>query len=432
MIRLIKKKRDGESHTAVEIKEIIDGYVDGTIPDYQVAAWLMAVVFNGLDDNETAYLTEAMMHSGDTIDLSSIEGIKVDKHSTGGVGDKTTLVLAPLVASLGIPVAKMSGRGLGHTGGTLDKLEAISGFSVDMTVEDFIDKVNKIGIAICGQSKNLVPADKMLYALRDVTATVDNRSLISSSIMSKKLACGADGIVIDLKVGNGAFIKSVEDGEELARIMITTAAKMNKKLIAVLTGMDQPLGYAIGNSLEVKESIETLKGHGPEDLTALCIELGAYMTMIGGKASDKEEAKRLIREAIDSGAAIDKFRQLLISQGGDPAIIENPDLLPVSKLSKSLDATSSGYITSLNALEIGLSCVALGAGRETKESDIDMGAGLVLHKKIGDYVNQGDSLLTLFANSDNQIEKALGLLKNTFTFGSEKPELQPLIFKVIE
>jgi pyrimidine-nucleoside phosphorylase len=431
LVELIKKKRDGNALSQEEIKEIIDGFVSGQIPDYQVASWLMAVFFKGLNDVETAFLTDAMMRSGDIIDLSTIPGIKIDKHSTGGVGDKTTLVLAPLVAAAGVPVAKMSGRGLGHTGGTLDKLESIEGFNVNMTADHFCEQVKEHGIAICSQNASLVPADKKLYALRDVTGTVDNISLIASSVMSKKLACGADGIVIDLKIGDGAFIKTIADAEKLASIMIATASKMNRKLVAVITSMEEPLGYAIGNALEVKEAIETLKGKGPADLTELCLELGSWMLHLAGKTNNAVEAKASLKELISNGKAFDKFVELVEIQGGKKEVVIHTENLPSAKFSFEFKSSSTAFISHLSAMDVGLASVKLGAGRETKESPIDFGAGIVLKKKVGDFVHEGDTLAVLYANDQALFAKAQKYLDEAFTFSNNKPVLQPLIHKVI-
>ena len=432
LVELIKKKRDGHILSAEDIQSIINGYLTGEIPDYQISAWLMAVFFQGMNDDETAALTDAMMRSGDMIDLSSIDGIKVDKHSTGGVGDKTTLILAPLVAAAGVPVAKMSGRGLGHTGGTLDKFESIPGFQVDMTAGQFVDKVKQHGIAICSQNNKLVPADKKLYALRDVTGTVDNISLIASSVMSKKLACGADAIVIDLKVGDGAFIKTISDAEKLANIMISTAKKMNRKLIAVITGMEEPLGFAVGNALEVKEAIETLKGHGPEDLTNLCLELGSHMLTLAGHTQSHPEGITLLKSLIENGKAFEKFIELVDSQDGNMDVVKNVDLLPKAALTYEYKSKSAGYISHLSAMDIGLASVKLGAGRETKESPIDHSAGIVLTQKVGALVNVGDTLAILHANNAAFFEKAEEYMDVAYTFSETKPFKEPLIFKTIQ
>jgi pyrimidine-nucleoside phosphorylase len=431
MIDLIIKKRKGLELNKEEYKTIIDGFLSGKIPDYQVSAFLMAVYFNGMTTDETAILTDVMMRSGDLIDLSEIKGIKVDKHSTGGVGDKTSLVLAPLVAAAGVPVTKMSGRGLGHTGGTLDKMESIKGLSIDMTKEEFIANIKKHNIVICGQNVNLVPADKSLYALRDVTGTVENISLIASSIMSKKLACGADAIVIDLKVGYGSTMKTVEEANELAKMMIEIGAKMNKKVIVVFTSMSEPLGNAIGNALEIKEAIETLKGHGPEDLTNLCLELGSHMLVLGKAAKTKDEAVKLLKNLITSGKAFEKFKEFIDAQGGDIKVIENPNLLPSAIFDKAYRSKENGYITELNALDIGLASVKLGAGRETKESEIDFGAGVILKKKIGDYVKVNEELAILYSNKESSFEKAFEFMDLAYKFGKDKPNTQSLILKTM-
>ena len=431
MVELIIKKRNGLELSKEEYQSIIDGFVSGDIPDYQISAFMMAVFFKGMNSTETANLTDIMMRSGDLIDLSEIKGIKVDKHSTGGVGDKTTLVLAPLVAAAGVPVAKMSGRGLGHTGGTLDKMESIKGLSVDMTREEFIDNVNRIKIAVCGQNANLVPADKKLYALRDVTGTVENTSLIASSIMSKKLACGADAIVIDIKVGHGAFMKTVEDAEALAKIMIDIGSKMNRKVITVITSMSEPLGFTIGNALEVKEAIDTLQGNGPDDLTELCLELGSHMLVLGEAAKTQDEAVETLKQLINSGAAFDKFKELVKAQGGDTSVIDQTNLLPNTQFSEAYKSKSEGYISELNALDIGLASVKLGAGRETKASVIDFGAGIVLKKKIGDYVKKDEALAILYSNNSANFTKAEEFMDKAYTFSEKKPSPKPLILKTV-
>jgi len=431
MVDLIQKKREGQALNKSELAEIINGFVDGSIPDYQVSAFLMAAYFNGFDSKETAILTDLMMHSGDLIDLSPVQGIKVDKHSTGGVGDKTTLVLAPLVAAAGVPVAKMSGRGLGHTGGTLDKLESIAGFSIEMTIPEFINRVQKNGIAVCGQTANLVPADKKLYALRDVTATVNNSSLIASSIMSKKLACGADAIVIDIKVGNGAFMKTVEDAVKLGHTMIDIGVQMGRKVITVLTDMEQPLGNAIGNALEVQEAIDTLKGHGPEDFVELCLELGGRMLVLGKVAKNHDEAVKTLKNLISSGKALEKFRTFVESQGGDSSIIDDPDRLPQARLSQNFISPKEGYITHLNAMDVGLASMKLGAGRDTKESSIDYGAGILLKKKVGTYVKKGDILALMYAENKEAFQNAKDLLHSAYEISDQKPTKKSIILKTI-
>ena len=431
MVDLIVKKRNGLELNKEELTSIIDGFISGEIPDYQISALLMAIYFKGMNSMETAILTDLMMRSGDLIDLSAIEGIKVDKHSTGGVGDKTTLVLAPLVAAAGVPVAKMSGRGLGHTGGTLDKMESISGLSVNMTKDQFIDNVKSHNIAVCGQNANLVPADKKLYALRDVSGTVNNISLIASSIMSKKLACGADAIVIDLKVGHGAFMKTLKDAEELAQVMINIGANMNREVIAVITSMSEPLGYTIGNALEVKEAIDTLKGNGPEDLTELCLELGGHMLVLGKVAENHEQAVLKLKELISSGKAFDKFKEFVSAQGGDVNSIEHTEELPTTEHKRIYYSKEEGFLSDLNALDVGLASVKLGAGRETKDSAIDFGAGIRLLKKIGDFVENGDPLAELYSNDESSFNKVEELLNLAYKFTEKKPLEKPLILKTV-
>lgn len=374
----------------------------------------MAIFFQDMTDRERADLTRAMVESGDTIDLSAIDGVKVDKHSTGGVGDTTTLVLAPLVASLGIPVAKMSGRGLGHTGGTIDKLESIAGFHVELTREEFIDLVNRDKVAVIGQSGNLTPADKKLYALRDVTGTVNSIPLIASSIMSKKIAAGADAIVLDVKTGDGAFMKTEEDAKELAHAMVRIGNHVGRKTIAIISDMSQPLGFAIGNALEVKEAIETLQGKGPKDLTELVLTLGSQMVILAGKAKTTEEAKAMLKEAISSGKALAKFKDFLTNQGGDASIVDDLSKLPQAKYKIELPAKQSGYVSRMVADEIGIASMILGAGRATKEDVIDLAVGLVLHKKVGDKVAEGESLLTIYSNREDVEEVKQKLYDNIF------------------
>lgn len=431
MVELIIKKRNGFELNKEEYALIIDGFISGLIPDYQISAFLMAVYYKGMTIDETVILTDIMMRSGELIDLSDISGIKVDKHSTGGVGDKTSLVLAPLVAAAGVPVAKMSGRGLGHTGGTLDKLEAIKGLNVDMSRQDFIDNIKKHNIAVCGPNANLVPADKKLYALRDVTGTVDNISLISSSIMSKKLACGADAIVIDIKVGLGAYMKSVNNAEALAEMMMEIGSKMNKKVVAVMTSMSEPLGFAIGNALEVKEAIDTLKGNGPKDLTELCLELGGHMLVLGQVAKNKNEGEEILKKLIDSGEAYKKFIELVKVQGGDVNVIDHTELLPNTQFSEIYKSKSEGYISELNALDIGLASVKLGAGRETKDSEIDHGAGILLKKKIGDYVKKDEVLAVLYSNIEANFVKAIEFMDLAYKISKEQPLKTVLILKTM-
>lgn len=414
MVDIIEKKRDGQELTTAEINFFIKGYTKGEIPDYQASALAMAIYFQDMNDRERADLTRAMVESGDTIDLSGIEGIKVDKHSTGGVGDTTTLVLAPLVASLGVPVAKMSGRGLGHTGGTIDKLESIAGFHVELTREQFIDLVNRDKVAVIGQSGNLTPADKKLYALRDVTGTVNSIPLIASSIMSKKIAAGADAIVLDVKTGDGAFMKTQEDAEELAHAMVRIGNHVGRKTIAIISDMSQPLGFAIGNALEVKEAIETLQGKGPKDLTELVLTLGSQMVILAGKAKTSEEAKEMLLDAIHSGKALAKFKEFLANQGGDASIVDDLTKLPQAKYKIELPAKQSGYISRMVADEIGVASMILGAGRATKEDVIDLAVGLVLHKKVGDKVEEGESILTIYSNRENVEDVKQKLYDNIF------------------
>jgi len=414
MVDIIEKKRDGQELTTAEINFFIEGYTKGEIPDYQASALAMAIYFQDMNDRERADLTRAMVESGDTIDLSAIDGVKVDKHSTGGVGDTTTLVLAPLVASLGVPVAKMSGRGLGHTGGTIDKLESIAGFHVELTREQFIDLVNRDKVAVIGQSGNLTPADKKLYALRDVTGTVNSIPLIASSIMSKKIAAGADAIVLDVKTGDGAFMKTQEDAEELAHAMVRIGNHVGRKTIAIISDMSQPLGFAIGNVLEVKEAIETLQGKGPKDLTELVLTLGSQMVILAGKAKTSEEAKEMLLDAIHSGKALAKFKEFLANQGGDASIVDDLTKLPQAKYKIELPAKQSGYISRMVADEIGVASMILGAGRATKEDVIDLAVGLVLHKKVGDKVEEGESILTIYSNLENVEDVKQKLYDNIF------------------
>lgn len=401
VVDLIEKKRDGKELTTEEIKFIIDGYTKDEIPDYQMSALAMAIYFKDMTDRERADLTMAMVNSGETIDLSAIEGIKVDKHSTGGVGDTTTLVLAPLVSALDIPVAKMSGRGLGHTGGTIDKLESIDGFHVEITKEEFVELVNKHKIAVIGQTGNLTPADKKLYALRDVTATVSSIPLIASSIMSKKIAAGSDAIVLDVKTGAGAFMKTAEDAKELAEAMVNIGNNVGRKTMAVISDMSQPLGFAIGNALEVKEAIDTLKGNGPKDLEELCLALGRQMVFLAKKADSLEEAEEKLREVIRNGKALEKFKEFLANQGGDPTIVDHPEKLPQAAYKIEVPAKTDGVVAEMVADEIGIAAMWLGAGRATKESTIDLAVGLMLNKKIGDPVKAGESLVTIHANQEN-------------------------------
>ena len=401
MIDIIEKKRDGKSLSKEEIEFFIKGYTEGDIPDYQASSLAMAIFFQDMNEEERAALTMAMVNSGDVIDLSKVNGIKVDKHSTGGVGDTTTLVLAPLVAAVGVPVAKMSGRGLGHTGGTIDKLESIDGFHVEISEADFIKLVNEDQVAVIGQTGNLTPADKKLYALRDVTGTVNSIPLIASSIMSKKIAAGADAIVLDVKTGNGAFMKTLEDAEALAHAMVSIGNNVGRNTMAIISDMSQPLGRAIGNALELKEAIDTLNGQGPEDLTELVLTLGSQMVVLAERASTLEEARQLLNEAIENGSALDKFKTFLENQGGDASVVDSPELLPTAEYQIDYKAKSSGVVSELIANEIGVASMMLGAGRQTKDDDIDLSVGIVLNKKVGDNVNEGESLLTIHSNREN-------------------------------
>lgn len=430
MVDLIEKKRDGKELSTEEINFIIKGYTDGSIPDYQMSALTMAIYFQGMTENERAMLTMAMVESGDQINLSEIEGIKVDKHSTGGVGDTTTLVLGPLVAAVGVPVAKMSGRGLGHTGGTIDKLESVAGFHVEIENREFIDLVNKNKIAVIGQSGNLTPADKKLYALRDVTATVNSIPLIASSIMSKKIAAGADAIVLDVKTGAGAFMKSLEDSRELAKAMVSIGNNVGRQTMAVISDMSQPLGFAIGNALEVKEAIDTLKGEGPEDLTELCLTLGSHMVFLAKKAQDLNEARQLLEKAIEDGSALEVLKTFLGSQGGDASVVDDPSKLPQAKYHIELEAKEAGYVSAIVADEIGTAAMLLGAGRATKESEIDLAVGLMLNKKIGDRVEKGESLVTIYSNFEDVAEVKEKLYAN-IKVSNEKVPAPTLIHEEI-
>ncbi|HFD1597567.1 TPA: pyrimidine-nucleoside phosphorylase [Enterococcus faecium] len=424
MVDLIEKKRDGNELSKEEIEYIVTNYTNGKIPDYQVSALLMAIFYQDMTNEEITNLTLAIANSGDVIDLSSLEGIKVDKHSTGGVGDTTTLILAPLVASVGVTVAKMSGRGLGYTGGTLDKLEAIPGFQIELSDEEFVRIVNESKVAVIGQSGNLAPADKKLYALRDVTATVDSLPLIASSIMSKKIAAGADAIVLDVTTGDGAFMKNIEDARRLAKTMTSIGKLANRETVALISDMSEPLGEAIGNSLEVVEAIETLQGNGPEDLVEMCYALGSQMVVLAGKAKTTDEARTLLQEALESGKALAKFKEMIQNQGGDPAIVEHPERILTARYTMELPAKQSGVVSKIVANELGIAAMMLGAGRKTKEEDIDHAVGLKLHKKIGDTVTKGESLLTIYSN-DEEITSVIELLYKNIEIGESamKPTL---------
>ena len=427
---IIEKKRDGHALTREEIHYWIENYVNETIPDYQVSALCMAIYFNGMNDDEIAWLCDEMLHSGEVIDLTEIEGVKADKHSTGGVGDKTSLIVAPICASLGIKMAKMSGRGLGHTGGTIDKLESIEGFNVSLETEDFFKQVNEIGISIIGQTGNLAPADKKIYALRDVTATVDNIPLIASSIMSKKLAGGADCIVLDVKCGSGAFMKDEDSAKVLASEMVEIGRGAGKKIAALITDMDVPLGCYIGNSLEIIEAVETLKGNGPDDLTEICVLLAAKLLELAGQG-DFEECKVLAKSKIDDGSALKKLAEMINLQGGNEDYIFNTDLFEKAEYAYDVSSCDSGYITHMNAEGIGSVCVALGAGRLRKEDDIDHSAGIILHKKTGDKVEKGDIIATLYCSDKSRFENAVSLFDSSITIGKDKPMTKPLLYGIV-
>ena len=429
MIDIIEKKRDGKSLTKEEIEFFVNGYTHGEVPDYQASSLAMAIFFQDMNDEERAALTMSMVNSGEKIDLSDINGIKVDKHSTGGVGDTTTLVLAPLVAAVGVPVAKMSGRGLGHTGGTIDKLESVKGFNVEISEKDFIKLVNDNQVAVIGQSGNLTPADKKLYALRDVTGTVNSIPLIASSIMSKKIAAGADAIVLDVKTGSGAFMKTLDDAEALAHAMVRIGNNVGRNTMAIISDMSQPLGNAIGNALELKEAIATLKGNGPKDLTELVLTLGSQMVVLAEQATSLDEARQMLIDAIKTGKALNKFKTFLSNQGGDDSIVDSPEKLPSAKYQVEFKAKKDGYITEIIANEIGVASMMLGAGRQTKEDVIDLGVGIVLNKIVGEHVEKGENILTIHTNT-KEIDDILYKLDNSITIES-KGEAPTLIHKII-
>lgn len=426
VVDIIEKKQMGEALTEEEIRFIVEGFTDSSIPDYQVSAWMMAIYFKGMNEEEASHLTMAMVESGDQIDLSDIEGVKVDKHSTGGVGDTTTIVLAPLVASAGVPVAKMSGRGLGHTGGTLDKFEAIDGFEIEVPIEKFIELVNKNKVAVVGQTGNLAPADKKMYGLRDVTSTVQSIPLIASSIMSKKIASGADAIVLDVKVGDGAFMKTVEQACQLAETMVQIGEQVNRKTLAVISDMSQPLGFAVGNALEVQEAIDTLRGEGPTDLTELCLVLGSQMLMAANKVDTLEEGKTLLQEKINNGEALETLRQFIEHQGGNPAVVDNPELLPQAKYQIPIVAERDGVISEWIAHEVGIACSILGAGREKYTDDIDPAVGVVLKVKVGDKVKKGDPVVVVHSNTEN-IDEVKEKLNNAFTISDHSDPIQLIV-----
>lgn len=431
MIDIIEKKKLGQTLSDAELAFFVEGYTKGSIPDYQAAALCMAIRLMGMDSKETAALTMAMAASGDQSDLSEIKGIKVDKHSTGGVGDKTTLVVGPIVAACGVPVAKMSGRGLGHTGGTLDKLESIPGYRISIPTDEFFSIVNSVGIALIGQTGNLAPADKKLYALRDVTATVDSLPLIASSIMSKKLASGADAIVLDVKAGSGAFMKTTEDAYALAKEMVAIGHHAGRNTVALITNMDRPLGCSIGNSLEVIEAIETLKGKGPDDFNDLCIELAANMLFLAEKGS-LDDCRKLAVQRIADGSALQKFREMIAAQGGNPAVVDDYSILPQSSIQREICAEESGYVSHMDTQNCGISAMLLGAGRATKEDSIDHAAGIILNIKPGGFVEKGQTLAVLYTNDPNTLDNAEQQLRASIHLSSVKPQVQPLIYGRVE
>lgn len=431
MIDIIEKKRDGLVLSKEEIEFFVNGYVKSEIPDYQVSALLMAIYLNGLNESETSLLTACMAHSGDIMDLSEIDGIKVDKHSTGGVGDKTTFIISPIVASLGVPVAKMSGRGLGHTGGTIDKLESIPHMRTSLTHEEFLNTVKKVGFSIIGQSGNIVPADKKLYALRDVTGTVDSMQLIAASVMSKKIAAGADCILLDVKTGSGAFMKTLDDSVKLAKTMVNIAKSVGKKAVALITNMDRPLGKAIGNSLEIIEACDTLKGKGPRDLTEISIELAANMLNLAGKGS-LEVCRGKAREVIKNGKAFDKFKEMVHAQGGDVSVLDNSDAFPKAKVEYTVKAKKSGFIHKFDTEKVGIASVILGAGRETKESKVDFTAGIILEKTIGDFVEKDEPLAKFYSSEISKCKDAEDLFNQALKISEEEVNFSPLILSRVE
>lgn len=432
MYDLIMKKRNGESLSREEIAYMIAEYTADRIPDYQMSAMMMAVYFQGMNMQETVALTMAMAHSGDMMDLSAIEGTKVDKHSTGGVGDKTSIALTPMVAACGVKIAKMSGRGLGHTGGTIDKLESFAGFSTGIPADHFVRQVNEIGVSIMGQTADIAPADKKLYALRDVTATVDNMSLIASSIMSKKLASGADAIVLDVKTGSGAFMKREKDSFALAKEMVALGNMAGRKTIAIVSDMDQPLGHAVGNALEVEEAIATLRGEGPEDFTKLCMTLGAYMLVAGGAASDEKDALEKLQNVIEDGSALKKLADFVQAQGGDPKAVYDTSFLPKASVVEEIISPQSGYVSKIDCDEIGICSLLLGGGRETKDSEIDLAVGLILHKKVGDYVSAGEALATVYANDHDRLAAARERFLNAYHFSAQPVQGTELIKGIVQ
>ena len=430
-VDLIQKKKSGETLTKEEIDFMITDYVAGKIPDYQMSAMLMAIYFNGMENEELAAFTLAMRDSGDLVDLSPIEGIKVDKHSTGGVGDKTTLIVGPIVAACGVPVAKMSGRGLGFTGGTLDKLESISGFRIDLSAQEFFETVKKTGISVIGQTGNLAPADKLLYALRDVTATVDSIPLIAASVMSKKLAAGSDKIVLDVTTGSGAFMKNTRDAKKLAKHMVAIGNHAGKETVAILTGMEEPLGFAIGNNMEVKEAIEVLKGDGPEDVKEVSVALAGMMLSLGLENVSHSQGKRMAKKALSSGQAFEKFKEMVQAQGGDIRYVEHPEFFERDAFEGEVLAAEDGFLSGMDTEKIGVAAGLLGAGRETKDSVIDMSAGIYLKKKIGDIVKKGEPIASCYAGTKEKLNRGMAMFESSIRYSKEAPRIPKLIVDII-
>ena len=430
-VDLIQKKKNGETLTKEEIDFMITDYVAGKIPDYQMSAMLMAIYFNGMENEELAAFTLAMRDSGDLVDLSPIEGIKVDKHSTGGVGDKTTLIVGPIVAACGVPVAKMSGRGLGFTGGTLDKLESISGFRIDLSAEEFFETVKKTGISVIGQTGNLAPADKLLYALRDVTATVDSIPLIAASVMSKKLAAGSDKIVLDVTTGSGAFMKNTRDAKKLAKHMVAIGNHAGKETVAILTGMEEPLGFAIGNNMEVKEAIEVLKGGGPEDVKEVSVAIAGMMLSLGLENVSHSQGKRMAKKALSSGQAFEKFKEMVQAQGGDIRYVEHPEFFERDAFEGEVLAAEDGFLSGMDTEKIGVAAGLLGAGRETKDSVIDMSEGIYLKKKIGDTVKKGEPIAICYAGTKEKLNRGMAMFESSIRYSKEAPRIPKLIVDII-
>lgn len=428
---IIMKKRDGQELSTEEINFFIKGFTKGDIADYQASAMAMAIYFQGMNSRELADWTMAMIRSGSTIDLSEITGITSDKHSTGGVGDKTTILLAPWIAATGVPFAKMSGRGLGHTGGTIDKLEAIPGFNPALSKEDVVKNVNEIGVAVACQTDNLVPADKKLYAIRDVTGTVESIPLIASSIMSKKIAAGTDTIVLDVETGTGAFMKTIEDAKKLAKAMVSIGTNLGRETVAVLTNMNQPLGRAVGNSIEVIEAIETLKDNGPEDVKEKAVALGSYIQVVTGKVKTAEEGRKKMLDALESGAALEKFKEMVAAQGGDPEVVDDYGLLPKAQYTMEIAASESGYISGINGQEVGMAVKIIGAGREKKDDTLDLSSGVYLEKKAGDYVDAGEKIAVLYGNDKRKMQEALERIQSAYSYSSEKVKILPMVHAVI-